>query len=256
MAVKLPLLVVLAFIAGLPLLFLKRLGDGRYFVLFWLYFWFFSFTFLGGKFTRYFTFALPAVHFTAAIGLHAASRLFERTLSGLSRKETPKLLARAALPLVVCAFSAYASVSAAPHYRLYTNILGGGRERAGSYFPHDEFYDAGSRTTLAAVARLARPGARIASETPELSTHYARVAGRFDLRSVSLSDRDALREFEAGDLLIVARGRRYFSNNAVVSKLQTESIPAAEIELGGIQAVRIYVLDDQSLRQLRSSLGQ
>jgi predicted membrane-bound dolichyl-phosphate-mannose-protein mannosyltransferase len=254
MAVKLPIPVVLAFVAGLPLLFLKRLGDGRYFVLFWLYFWFFSFTFLGGKFTRYFTFALPAVHITAALGLHAAARLCERALSGLSRRETSGLFARAALPLVVFAFTAYASVSAAPHYRLYTNALGGGKEHAGSYFPHDEFYDAGSRDTLAAVAKLARPGARVASETPELSTYYARLAGREDLRSVSLSDRAALREFEAGDLIIVARGRRYFSNEAVFSKLQAESRPAAEIDLGGIHSTGVYVLDEGSLKQLQSAL--
>ncbi|MBA3243419.1 MAG: glycosyltransferase family 39 protein, partial [Acidobacteria bacterium] len=238
MWIKLTIPVILAFLAGLLLLFTKRLGDGRYFVLFWLFFWFFSFTFLGGKFTRYFTMALPAVHITAAIGLHAASRhfarLFEHLLSRPGRDETPKLFARVALPLFVFAFSAYSSVSAAPNYRLYTNLFGGGQARAGSYFPHDEFYDASIPDTLAAVARLARGGARVASETPELATYYARLAGREDLRSVSLSDRDALRDFEAGDIIIIARGRRYFSNDAPVSKLQAAGTPAAEIKLGGI----------------------
>src|SRR3712207_8435715 len=47
----------------------KRLGDRRYFLLFWFFFWFFPFTFLGGKFTRYFTFALPAVLIAAALGI-------------------------------------------------------------------------------------------------------------------------------------------------------------------------------------------
>ena len=254
MAVKLPVAVILCFVAGLPLLFLKRLGDGRYFILFWLYFWFVSFTFLGGKFTRYFTFALPAVLVTAAVGLQALARLFERALNKFNKGDGARLVARVALPLVVFALSAYASVSAAPHYRLYTNVLGGGRERAGSYFPHDEFYDASMRETLNTVARLARPGARVASETPELTTHYARLAGRDDLQSVSLSNPSALEEFGAGDVVIVARGRRYFSNDAVVSKLQTEARPAAEIELGGVPSVRVYVLDEDSLKQFRDAL--
>ena len=102
--------------------------------------------------------------------------------------------ARAGLALVVVTLSLYASASAAPHYRLYTNALGGGRESAGTYFPHDEFYDASTRDVAYSVARLAAPGARVASETPDLLGYYARLAGREDLRTVSLSDRAALRE--------------------------------------------------------------
>jgi hypothetical protein len=254
MGVKLPVAVLLSFALGLPLLFTRRLGDGRYFVLFWLFFWFFPFTFLGGKFTRYFTFALAPVLVTAAIGLHAAARLSERALRNFMNGDAPRLVARVALPLVVFALSAYASASAAPHYRLYTNVLGGGRESAGGYFPHDEFYDASTRETMAAVARLARPGARVASETPELTTHYARLAGRDDLQSVSLSNPSALAEFAEGDVVIVARGRRYFSNDALVSTLRTESLPAAEIALGGVPSVRVYVLDGHALGRFRGAL--
>ena len=52
-AVKLPLLAVLGFVAGLPLLFRRKLGDGRYFILFWFLLWVVAFCFSGGKFTRY-----------------------------------------------------------------------------------------------------------------------------------------------------------------------------------------------------------
>ncbi|HEU4876024.1 MAG TPA: glycosyltransferase family 39 protein, partial [Pyrinomonadaceae bacterium] len=54
-AVKLPLLTVLGFLAGLVLLFRRRLGDGRYFILFWFMLWVVTFCFSGGKFTRYYT---------------------------------------------------------------------------------------------------------------------------------------------------------------------------------------------------------
>jgi hypothetical protein len=243
MGVKLPILVLVGCVAGLPLLFRRRLGDGRYFLLFWLFFWFFPFTFLGGKFTRYFTFVLPAVLMTSAVGLNYLAGLLGRYFARRSGREAFSAYARAGFALVVIALSLYASAGAAPHYRLYTNFIGGGPARAGSYFPHDEFYDSSTREIAEALARLAPPGARVASETPELLTHYARLAGREDLRSVSLSDRAALREFRPGDVVVVARGRRYFSNDELTSKLDTASQPAASVSLGRIPSARIYALD-------------
>lgn len=243
MGVKLPVLVLVGCVAGLPLLFRKRLGDGRYFLLFWLFFWFFPFTVMGGKFTRYFTFALPAVLMTSAVGLNYLAGLVARLVSKLRGGAAWATYARAGLALVVGALSLYASASAAPHYRLYTNFIGGGEARAGTYFPHDEFYDSSTREIANAVARLAPPGTRVASETPELLTHYLRLAGREDLRSVSLSDRAALREFRPGDLLVVARGRRYFSNDELTSRLEAASQPAVSISLGRVPSARVYVLD-------------
>jgi 4-amino-4-deoxy-L-arabinose transferase-like glycosyltransferase len=257
MGVKLPLPVLAGFVAGLPLLFRRRLGDGRYFLLFWLFFWFFPFTFLGGKFTRYFTFALPAVLMTSAVGVHYAAGLFARALKrGDGENHAGVAYARAAFALAVVAFSFYGSASAAPHYRLYTNALGGGRARAGSYFPHDEFYDSSTREVAEAVARLAPPGARVASETPELLAHYARLAGRTDLRPVSLSDRAALREFRAGDVVVVARGRRYFSNEELTSRLDAASKPSATTALGGVESARVYVLDSASAGLLSEVAGR
>jgi hypothetical protein len=242
MGVKLPVLVLVGCAAGLPLLFRKRLGDGRYFLLFWLFFWFFPFTFMGGKFTRYFTFALPAVLMTSAVGLSYLAGLVARLGSRRPSGATWAAFARACLGLVV-GLSLLASVRAAPHYRLYTNFIGGGDARAGSYFPHDEFYDSSTREIAAAVARLAPPGTRVASETPELLTYYARLAGREDLRSVSLSDRAALREFRPGDIVVVARGRRYFSNDELTSRLEAASQPAANVSLGRVPSARVYALD-------------
>ncbi|HEX8719849.1 MAG TPA: glycosyltransferase family 39 protein [Pyrinomonadaceae bacterium] len=244
MLVKLPPAVVAGFVAGLPLLFRRRLGDGRYFLLFWLFFWFFPFTFLGGKFTRYFTFALPAVLMTSAVGVRYLAGLFARlVVRGGAEAGAASAAARAGFALAVAALSLYASAGAAPHYRLYTNAPGGGGARAGTYFPHDEFYDASTREIAEAVARLAPPGARVASETPELLAYYARLAGRADLRSVSLSDRAALGEFRAGDLVVVARGRRYFSNEELTARLQAASKPSAAVSLGGVPSARVYLLD-------------
>jgi hypothetical protein len=158
--------------------------------------------------------------------------------------------------VLVIACSVYASAAASPHYRLYTNALGGGRERAGSYFPHDEFYDASMRDAAGRVAALTPPGARVASESPELFTHYAARAGRTDLVSRSLSDHAALRELASGDIVIVARGRRYFSNNALISKLAATSQPIAELSLAGVPSTRIYRLDEHGLQAITEIIGR
>ncbi|MFL6286069.1 MAG: glycosyltransferase family 39 protein [Pyrinomonadaceae bacterium] len=248
--VKLATPVVVAFIVGLPQLFRKRLGDGRYFIFFWLFFWFFPFTFMGGKFTRYVTFVMPAVLITAAVGVYAAAGLLSRVISRQGVDGRARAYACSALALVVLASSAYASLSASPHYRLYTSALGGGWERAGDYFPHDEFYDASTREIMEEVARLAAPGARVASETPELTAYYARLAGREDLRELSLSDRAAVREMREGDVIVVARGRRYFSNDELTASLRRTSKPKATVSLGRVPSAEIYVLDAESLAAL------
>ena len=250
MGVKLALPVTLGFLIGLPLLFTKRLGDGRFFILFWLMYWFLPFTVLGGKFTRYFTMALPVVLITAALGIHFVAQRLAR-FAGSAQAQA---FVRAGFAAVVLAFPLVAAVGAAPYYRLYTNALGGGWDRAGSYFPHDEFYDARLREAAYEIAARARPGARVASETPGLVTHYARLAGRDDLVSVSLTDKEAMRQFAAGDVVIVARGRRYFSNEAYVARLEASGEPAAALSLGRVPAVRIFVLDEKSLAAVSETL--
>lgn len=252
MGVKLSLPVVFAFLVGLPLLFRKRLGDGRFLILFWMLFWFMPFTVMGGKFTRYFTMALPVVLITAAIGVHFIGQRLAHLTGRLFENEALKGWARAAVIVLALAFPLYASASVLPHYRLYTNVLGGGWERAGSYFPHDEFYDGSVREAVGEIALRAAPGARVASETPGLITHYARLAGRNDLLSLSLSDRKAMGEVKEGDFIILARGRRYFSNDAIVSQLQSSAEPLVVIALGRVPAIEIYTLDAASLSAISS----
>jgi hypothetical protein len=245
-AVKLPLPILAAFLTGLPLLFRKRLGDGRYFILFWLFYWFFPFSVMGGKFTRYYTMALPVVLITAAIGIHYVSQLVAQFLARLSDNEKTEAYARACVPALFLLFPAVASANISPHYRLYLNALGGGEARAGTFFPHDEFYDAGVRDAVGEITRRARPGARVASETPTLVAYYAQLAGRGDLVTLSLSEKEEMRQFAPGDFIIVARGRRYFSNEELLNKLQETSAPVAAISQGEVRAISLYLLDEKS----------
>ena len=254
MAVKIPLPVVISFVVGLVLLFRKRLGDGRFFLLFWLLLWFLPLSLMGGKFTRYFTMALPVVLITAAIGIHFIAQKLSEKLRAIFDNDTVAAYARSGVAVMALAFPAFASASAMPHYRLYTNVLGGGWERAGSYFPHDEFYDSSVREAATRLVSRARPGARVASETPGLITHYAKLAGRSDLVSISLSDKAAMQQMAEGDFIIVARGRRYFSNDALVTKLQETSTPVERLSLGRVSSLNIFILDEVSLATISDLL--
>src|SRR5256885_7687097 len=245
-AVKIPLATLVAFIVGLPLLFRRQLGDGRYFLIFWVFFWVMTFTFTGGKFTRYFTTGLPVVLITAAIGIHFIARLIARRLAALFAADHLKVYLRAALASLVILCSVWASLSAMPHYRLYMNQLGGAA-RAGYFFPHDEFYDASIRDAMFEIAGRAGEGARVASETPTVAAYYAQQARRTDLICVSLSDPAELKELKAGDFIIAARGRRYFSNDALLSALHQSAAPSFSVPLDGKPSVEVYVVDHPSL---------
>jgi hypothetical protein len=237
--VKLPLLTVLGFLAGLPLLFRRKLGDGRYFILFWFLLWVVAFCFPGGKFTRYYTTILPAVLITSALGIQFVGRWLASWASSV------KHYVPASLAVIVIAGSVINSINAAPHFRLFTNSIGGGMSWAGYYFPHDEFYDASMRDAIAEIARRARPGARVASESPSLAGYYAEREERTDLICISLSDPDAMKQLSTGDYIIIARGRRYFSNDAIISTLRDHSTPVVELKLGSVPSAKIYELSQR-----------
>lgn len=245
-AVKLPLLTVVGFVVGLPLLFRRKLGDGRYFLLFWFLLWVVAFFFPGGKFTRYYTTILPAVLITSALGIQWVGHWVASRIPG----EGIKHYVPASLSVIVIAGAVISSVQAAPHFRLFTNSIGGGNNWAGYYFPHDEFYDGSMRDVMTEIARRAQPGVRVASESPSVACHYAAVAQRPDLVCVSLSDPEAVKELRAGDFVIIARGRRYFSNDAIINTLRDHATPTAELKLGSVPSVKLYELDHRSSQMI------
>jgi hypothetical protein len=253
LVIKLPLLIVAAFLVGFPLLLRRKIGDGRYFILLWMFLWMMTFSFGGGKFTRYFTTVLPAVLVTSAIGVQAVGRWLGQRLSSLLAAEWPKGYSRVVLTAIVILGSLKASANSAPHFRLYTNALGGGAAKQGYYFPHDEFYDSSIREVMIEIARRVTPGAKVASETPGLASYYAQRANRPDLVCVLISDPNALQQLREGDFVIDARGRRYFSNELVLAALEQSSAPALRVSLGNVPSASVYVLDKKSLEAIVES---
>ena len=142
--------------------------------------------------------------------------------------------------------SAWSAIHAAPHYRLYYNPIAGGR----LWFPQDDFYDAYMQQTMAEIAERAALNARVAGEIPNVCGYYANRANRPDLRCLELSDPDHLKQLEPGDFVIDARGRTYFSNQAMLMRMRSASKPAFNIAVGQVPAADVYVLDPKSVAAL------
>jgi predicted membrane-bound dolichyl-phosphate-mannose-protein mannosyltransferase len=247
---KLPLVTLLGFVGGLGLLFRRKLGDGRYFLLIWLVLWAVAFMLPGGKFTRYITSVLPAIVVTAAIGVQFVARRLGRLIARMAGNPGTGIYARAALASLVIISSFWSAVRATPHYRLYMNALGGSA-RAGLFFPQDEFYDAYMRDVMSEIAKSAPPATRVASELPTVAAYYAQRANRPDLICVEMSDPVELARLAPGDFMIDARGRTYLSNQAMLARLRQAGRPAFNIAVGTIPAADVFVLTQESLAALR-----
>ena len=248
---KMPVLPLTGFIGGLALLFRRKMGDGRYFLFLWFAIWGLGFMFVGGKFTRYILNIQPAVIIASAIGIQFAARRLAKLCAFLLKNESARVYAGAALPAVVVLFSIWSAVTAAPHYRFYLNALANRVVQPGEMFPQDEFYDAYMQQAMAEIAKRAQPGARVANETPTVATYYANRAGRADLISVELSDPEEIEKLRPGDLVIDARGRTYFSNQAMLTRFRQNAQPAFTVSVGNAPAANVYLLDSKSLGALR-----
>ena len=247
LATKLPLLSVGSFLVGCALLLKKRTGDGRYFLYMWMILWLLSFAGVGGKFTRYITTVMPPVFITAALGIQFVARALADLLSRLNIRSI-RIFARAAVTLVVIGAAGWAAISAMPHYRLYYNAVSAGR----MLFPQDDLYDAYMRDTMAEIAKRASANARVASEIQNVAAYYANQSQRPDLECVELSDPQELKKMRPGDFIIDARGRTYFSNQAMLMRLRAASQPAFTISVGTAAAADVYLLDQKSLDALLS----
>jgi predicted membrane-bound dolichyl-phosphate-mannose-protein mannosyltransferase len=247
---KMPVLSLVSFAGGFVILFRRKVGDGRYFLLMWFAIWGLAFMFVGGKFARYIITVLPAVIMTAAIGIQFAARQVGRLFARLVGNDSLKVYAGAALPAMVILVTFWSATKAAPHYRLYVNTLAGGAAKAGTMFPQDEFYDAYMQQVLSEVARRAPANARVANETPTVAAYYAERVNRPDLVSLELSDPAHLTQLRPGDFVIDARGRTYFSNQAMLTRLRNAGKPAFSVKVGSTPAADVYVLDERSLSAL------
>jgi len=167
--------------------------------------------------------------------------------------ESIKVYARSALASLVIISAFWSAVVAAPHYRLYMNALGGGPAKAGAYFPQDEFYDAFMQDAMAEIGKAGSDQRAYRERDSAVAAYYAQRANRTDLICVELSDPAELEKLTPGDFVIDARGRTYFTNQAMLTRLRGVVESAFTIAVGATPAAKVYLLDQHSLDALRGS---
>jgi hypothetical protein len=236
MAIKIPLMTLVAFIAGLAISIKKRRHPGHAFALFMFFFWIVPYSLAGAKWLRYTLSLMPFVYMLAAIGVMGLVRLaIERV--GMKRAVAALI---AAVFVLLPAWPAYSS---APHYALYTNALGA--NYVGYFFPHDEFYDDGLREAIKFVCDTAPPGAIIGHETPAATGYYLEKFGRTDLNSQAVS----APSFDPANIsgpayIIIQRGRTYFENREKLELVRARFKRVHEVKANGLTAAEVFTNTD------------
>ena len=169
LALKTPLPVIGAFLAGLVEVWRRRREPGPSFVLFMFLVWIVPFSLLSAKWLRYMLAWMPTVYIIAALGVVKISSW----VSALVRPRTHPRWAPALAAGVAALFlaePAWVAARTGPYYTLYLNPLGLGR--TGYYFPHDEMNDLGLRETIARISVQAPEGASVGGETAPVFAYY------------------------------------------------------------------------------------
>jgi hypothetical protein len=237
LAIKVPILTLSAFLAGLFVAIRRPRHLGHAFLLFMFLFWLVPYSLIGGKWLRYTLSVMPFVYMLAAVGVVALVRWATARLSHSRRAGVA--LSAVAVVLFVC-FPAWTAFANGPHYALYTNAFAAGK--AGFYFPHDEFYDDGLREAIKFVSENAPQGATIAHETPGVVRHYLSVFGRTDLNSQVISSSQFDVTSASGPVYVIAqRGRTYFENRDELEVVRAKFRKVHTVAIDDVTAAEVFV---------------
>ncbi len=236
MAIKIPLGVLAGFLVGLFVAVKNRRHPGYAFLLFMFLFWIIPFSLIGGKWLRYTLALMPFVYMIAAVGAMGIIRWVAARVSGW---RYGLALASAATVLIFILGPAMIAYSNAPHYALYTNALAA--DKAGYYFPHDEFYDDGLREAIKYVCDNAPPNAIMAHETPAVARYYLEEYGRTDLKSHAMSAPDFdPAKIKGPAYFILQRGRTYFENRDKLAFIRANLKKVHETQVRGLTACEVF----------------
>jgi uncharacterized membrane protein YhaH (DUF805 family) len=243
LAIKTPLPLLVAFVAGLAACARRWRRPGEAFLLLMFVLWIVPYSLAGAKWLRYAHSLLPLVYMFAAVGImwllgFVAPRITNGERAGVS---APLRIVRALVLLCFVASHAWIALDAAPHYATYTNVFGAGR--AGYHFPHDEFYDDGLREAIKYVSEHAPVRATVVHETPAVMRYYLQKFNRTDLDSRVLSDHSfRLDAAPRPAYVILQRGRTYFENREKMNETRARGRKVYEGFVGGLSAVEVYEL--------------
>ncbi|HSS22793.1 MAG TPA: glycosyltransferase family 39 protein [Pyrinomonadaceae bacterium] len=237
MAIKIPLAVLISFVAGFVVSVKRRKQPAYGFVLVTFLLWIVPYSLIGAKWLRYTLSLMPFVYMISAVGVMEIFKLLAGKLNASAQMRT---VLAAVLLLGVVGWPTVIAFSAGPHYGLYTNALGGGK--VGYFFPHDEFYDDGLREAIRFVCDNAPPGAVIAQETPATTHYYLGQFQRQDLNAKAISSPD----FDAATVsapayFILQRGRTYFENQDKLRFIRSNFKMVHEVQVNGLTAAEVFV---------------
>ena len=237
LAIKVPIVTLLAFLIGLFIAIRRPRHVGHAFLLFMFLFWIVPYSLIGGKWLRYTLSLMPFIYMLAAVGAVGLIRWAMARFSNSQRAGVA--LSAAAVVLFVCV-PAWTVLANRPHYALYTNALAAGK--AGFFFPHDEFYDDGLREAIKFVSEQAPQGATIAHETPGVVRHYLSVFGRADLNSQVISSSQFDVTSASGPVYVIAqRGRTYFENRDELEVVRMKFRRLHTVTVEGVPAAEVFV---------------
>ncbi|OGF67417.1 MAG: hypothetical protein A2Y62_15775 [Candidatus Fischerbacteria bacterium RBG_13_37_8] len=241
MAVKIPPVLLLFFIAGLYIIIKGPKNDGYYFLKFMLILWIIPYSLVASKWLRYTLSLMPMIYMTAAI---AIIKFYDMIKNSTWRQFPGAKIAPLLIVLLVLSF-AWNAFANSPYYMLYVNIFGGGNAYRAYYFPHDEIYDTGIRESVEFIATKAPPNSTIASDAPDAVAFYIHHFQRNDLKIAELSNPSFISLWNSADsntiYVIDQRGRRYFSNAKQRELVQKTSQPIKIMKIDGVTTSLIYI---------------
>ncbi len=233
LAVKTPLVILAAMLAGVGLLFFDRNSLISIFTRVNLTFWIVPYSLAGSKWIRYEAIGLPVLYLA---GGWAVERFLAWSRGWMGRRTWRAAMAAMVVALV---FWPLANAMAwAPYNRLYLNALGGGEANVGRLFPPDEVYDLGAREAAEYVCRVAPRGARVAASDPMGLGFYVRQLGRKDLKVEPLFDPNY--EIRPGDFLLIQDSRRYFETNGLINLVEKTERPVFVVRDDGLRVEKVY----------------
>jgi hypothetical protein len=218
LAIKVPLAVLGTFLIGLVAGVRRWRTPGPGFVVFMIFFWIVPYSLMGAKWPRYLLSLMPFIYMGAAVGVMVLIRWATSTFEKWNAKGAVTRVATAVLMLASLIWPAFTAYASAPHYALYTNVIG--HRYTAYFFPHDEFYDDGLNDAIRFVCVQAPANATIVSETPGVVRYYLEKLGRTDLQPRVLSDANFAVPDQGQVFIILQRGRTYFENQEKMKQVR------------------------------------
>lgn len=220
LAIKVPLAVLVTCLIGFIIGLRRWREPGHGFVVFMILFWIVPYSLMGAKWPRYLLSLMPFVYMSAAVGVVLLIRWTASALSKWNSRGWISGVVTGLLMLATVVMPALTAYGHAPHYGLYSNIIG---DRYTAYFfPHDEFYDDGLNEAIHFVCLNAPPNATIVTEAPGVVRYYIEKFGRKDLQSQVLSDPDFTVPNQAPVYFVLQRGRTYFENRDKMKQVRQQ----------------------------------